>query len=62
MVMDKYCSGMDVYELVEEATGKDQKEFKERLLHFVGEVYDIIIRFHVAGIYLGNLTLSSFRE
>ena len=28
----------------------------------MSEVYDLIISFHQAGIYLGNLTFSSFRE
>ena len=28
MVLDQYCAGVDIFELVEEAAGKDPKEYQ----------------------------------
>lgn len=62
MILDDYCAGGDVYEIIEASKNEEKGAASKAITSVFLQIVKTVAEFHRMKVWLGNLNLSSFRR
>lgn len=62
MIIDDYCAGGDLYDIMEASKDEDKATTSKSIHSIFIQIVKIVSEFHRLKVWLGNLNLSSFKR